>query len=705
MSLRRVASLQGLLVAAIAAAPMPASAVEAVGYATVQRAFLREEFEVTVTLAQTFLAENPTASETRRVWLWLVLSLDHLQRANEALKELDNLKRELRVADPLWPEVLYWEGDISRRAVQMVRAKLAFQRLLERYPQSTWAAQSRMGLGLIDLHQQAFQSAIGHFHEVALRRPGTQMASDALLFEGLCDLRLERFQDAIAVFEPLLPMLQQPAAIAQAAFYYGESLCGLGRMEDAIGAYQQATAASETSLWGRLSQFGLGWAYYRLSRCEESLSVFDKYLAQRKPDHRTEALFAEGSCLIQLGRKDEATAKFQQVLATDPQHPLAVEGGLALIDTYRRDGKLGEAKELVHALLRGTLDEKARGQLQLRLGGLVLEEGNVAQAKTLFDLARQNRELSIQQGALSGLGDVQMFLGDLAGAKRLYGEAIQLSERTAVSAYAGYQLAKISLQNGETDQAVAGFRRLLEHPDASYADEARLGLAIAYLNQRNVQAARGELDELRRRQPRSAVSARALYYEALLALDEGQEASAQRLCQEVMARSAGSDEAFEARLLLLDLQGHEAGASRMVDALRQLYATQSLPRHQQARLALRIGDAARAEEAFAQAIHWYQAADALFPSIGGEVAYRIASCYEEGADVPLAIQWYQQIHQPAWRVRGQLAAAKLLEREDRVKEAEAIYRQLSREPIPEAKIVQERLNALRGVGSGEEFRR
>ena len=675
--------------------PATAQALEpTAGYPSVQRAFLREEFETVAMLARTFIAENPTAPEAYRVWLWLALSLDHLQRANEALKELDHLKRQLRVADPFWPEVLYWEGDISRRAVQMVRAKLAFQRLLERYPNSTWAAQSRMGLGLIDLHQQAFESAIGHFHEVALRRPGTTLASDALLFEGLCQLRLGKFQDAIAVFQPLLRQLQQPAAVAQAAFYYGESLSGLSRFDEAITAYRRATDASASSLWGRLSQFGLGWAQYRLGRCEESVKAFDQYLSQRNPDHRIEALFAGGSCLLRLNRRNEAAERFQQIIAANPGHPLAVDSGLILVDSYRREGQLVAAAELIYRLLRESMSEKARGQLRLRLGSIALEEGNVTKAKTLFELARESRELPVQQAALSGLGDVQLFLGELDGAKRFYGQAAQISTGGGLTAYAEYQLGRIALQTGEFEQAIEVFERLADRSDSGFADEAHLALVIAYLNRHDAASVRTQLAAMRQRQPAPSLMARASYYEALLAFEEGDEDNALQLCRDVVKGAPGSDEAFNARLLLLDVESRESNPQGMMSALQRIFTSERLPRNQQAKIAQQLGDLAREQGSYAQAIRWYYTAEWLLPASAGEAAYRIASCYEEAGESGLALSWYQEIRQPAWRIRGQLAAAKLLEREERLAEAEAIYRRLSREPIPEAKVASERLAAI-----------
>ena len=78
----------------------------------------------------------------------------------------------------------------------------------------------------------------------------------------------------------------------------------------------------------------------------------------------------------------------------------------------------------------------------------------------------------------------------------------------------------------------------------------------------------------------------------------------------------------------------------------------------------------------------------------------MASCYEELGDVELALVRYQQIAQPPWRIRGQLAAAKLMERDGRWERATAIYQAITQQAVPEAKIAQERLASLRVLNEG-----
>ncbi len=629
------------------------------------------------------------------MWLWLALSLDRLGEPSEALRELERLKARLPAHDPVWPELLFWEGDVSRRALQMDRARAAYQRLLDRFPEATWTSQARLGLGLIALHQDAFEEAITHFHALSSQGPQTPAALDAMLFEGLCHLQLARYGEAVALLTPLLSELQDPDAVAQAAFYLGEALTAQGRHQDAARAYQRAIDSSTTAQWRQPALFGLGWAHYRANRCEEGVQAFERYLAQASAGHRTEALFAQASCLMRLGREEEAVARFEQVVSRDPDHPLAIESGLVVADVYRRQERHAAAKELLHGFLRRGLDEEALAQVQLRLAAIALAQGNPAQARTIYALAAEHPEPPVRQAALCGLGDVELFLGDLGRANARYEEAIAVAERSSLAAYARYQLGRIQLQLGAFDAAISVFQRLAAGDDPSLADDARLALAIAYLNHDQPEAARTLLGTIRRQRPDSVLAARAAYYEALLALEDGDEAAAQQLCHALLAKAPRTDEALEARLLLADLQAKTASPREVMERLRGAYTSESLPRSQRGKLAKRLGDLARAQGAYPEAIAWYEEAAGLLPALESEASYRTASCYEEAGDVERAMAWYRTSEQPPWRVRGLLAVAKLLERQDRQAEATAIYRQLAEEPIPEAKLIRERLAALR----------
>ncbi len=685
-------------------APMAAAEEADQDFAAVQRAFLQEDFARVSALSATFITQHPQAAETPQVWLWMIFSLDRQQRAHEALRELDQLKRRLRPDAPHWPELLFWEGDISRRALQMTRGRLAFQQLLSRYPNSTWSPQAQLGLGMIDVQQQAYEQAARHFRAVAEQQAGTSVGADAQLFEGLCRLRLAQYDQAIAIFEPLIGRLPDKVDVAQAAFYLGESYSGLGKYQEAIPAYERGLTASDRPPWGPLAHFGIGWAHYRLGQWENAVKSFDRYLKYKVREHRVEALFAQGSCLVQLGREQDALSRFNEIVTEAPEHALACESALALSDVHRRREEFGPAKTVLHGLLRPGLTPECRAQVNMRLGTIALAEGNTAQANTVFQLAASDGEPAVQQVALSGLGDIHMYLGQLPEARRFYDQAIAKAAQPPITAYAMFQVGRIYLQLGDFAQAAQTFEQIISRNEPTISDDARLALVIASLNQHDEATAQRHLAAIRQAHPNSVIASRAAYYDALLALGQGHEEDARRLAATAVAGAPGTDEAFEARLLMVDLQLQNAPPENLLEQLRKIYTSEPFPRPLKARLAKRLGDVARTQQAYAEAVKWYEEARQLLPSLSGEAVYRMASCYEEAGDVETAMQWYQQIDRPPWSVRGRLALAKLLEREDRPAEAEAIYLSLANERVPEAGDVQERLGELRRQVREEEAR-
>jgi len=676
-------------------------------YLVVQSAFLREDFPEAATLAQAFLSQHPNAPETPRVRLWLALSLDRLQRSGEALRELDRLKGSLSADDPLWPELLFWDGDISQRSLQLVRAQVAYRKLLDQHAQSTWTSQATMGMGLILLQQQAFEEARRCFGEVARQRPTTSAGREAMLLEGICLLKLKRLQESVDLFQSLLEETREPALVAQAALYLGEGLSGLARYVEAEQAYQRVLNSAGGARWVQLAQFGLGWSAFQQGRCQESLPLFDRYLSQpTDKGRRAEALFAQGRCLIsQQGSATAGWERLEEVIALVPGQPIALESGLAMLDVDREQGRPARAQELAQAMLRWPLDADSRAKIHLRLGALALDQGDASTARAFFARARERNEPSIRQAALAGLGDLQIFLGEVTQAKASYEAAVACAARGPLAAYATFQLGRLHLQEGSLEEAADIFQQLTRHPDPAVGDEAQLALAVTFLRQGAREPARLLLDEISRRRPATPAAARTAYYRALLALGEADETAARRFCEETLQEAPDSDEAIDAQLLLADLIARESSWADALARLKAVYQSREWPRRHRAKLAKRLGDLTRGQDRYAEAIRWYEEAATLLPSFSAEVAYRVASCYEAAGDIELALGWYQRAEQPPWSVRGQMAAAKLLERQSRLMEAQAIYRSLALAPIPEAKVAQEQLTQAQAESTTTESSR
>ena len=122
-------------------------------------------------------------------------------------------------------------------------------------------------------------------------------------------------------------------------------------------------------------------------------------------------------------------------------------------------------------------------QVQLRLASIALEDGDAAQARRLFQLARDAPDAPTQQAAVSGLGDVQLFLGDVPGARQAYQEVMRRLPESSMARYATYQLGRIAMQTGAFADAAATFQQLAASAEPDLADNARFALVLTYLSQ------------------------------------------------------------------------------------------------------------------------------------------------------------------------------------------------------------------------------
>ena len=704
-------ALVGVLTLALAMAGVALAADETVPtetqYATIQQAFLQEEFERVAALVPPMLADAFLEPKTVRIWLWLILSEDRLQQGHRALMEVDRLKTSLSDlpstpsvnawTESVWPEILYWEGEMSRKAMKMVRARLAYQRLLGTFPTSVWQAHARLGLGLVDLHEQAYADAQRQFAQVARASPQSSIARQASVLEGVCQLHAKRFEDAAAQFRRVLEQPLDQAWRGQASVYLGEALTGAQRFAEASQAYRQALELDPGAPWAMGASFGLGWSEFQQGRCRESLEAFE--LSRGAPgSSRTagEALFAQGRCLMELGQDSQALARFEELRQQYAEHPLVIDATLSAAELLGRVQRDEEALALLRLLAARPLEPAQRTQWQLRMGAYQLAQGDAAKAREAFEQAQQTANDALRQAALNGLGDAALLLDQHDEAARWYRQAIAIASAAQGAFYATYQLGRVELTRGQTEDAVAVFRALLDQTtDHAFAVDVRLALAFTAIVGRQPDRARAELALIQSQHPTPSQAARIKYDLALLALSEGRPLEARQFCEEAIRLAPQTDEALDARLLLTDLLAGQASPQAALEALRVVFAQPgAIPRRQRGKLARKAGEMARRALDYAQAIHWYELAWEELPAQRGELDYQVASCYEEGGDVGLAIGRYRAILTSPWQIRGQLAIAKLMEREERWQEAWRVYEGVAGQAVPEAKIAKERLTSL-----------
>lgn len=715
----------GMSAAVGAAAEAEPSAASS--YQTVQAAFLQEEFGRVTELAQPVLAVAPMDADAVQIWLWHALSLERLQRSHEALAVLDRLQQQLtRPSDqpPLpWrdrylPETLFWKGEMNRRALKPIPARHAYQRIIEEFPESPWRAKAHRGLGLVLMQQQAYRQARDHLREAAQRSPTQTGVAELRLLEGLCELQLQHFTEAAAILRVVVAQSPLDDALrVQALFALGEAFTGLRQFEQATQAYQHVRELAAGSPWASLASFGIGWAAFQQGRCAESLAAFadDAHTAQtplrtdewalQPPVTVVERLFAEGGCLMDLGRIDEAYHRFETVRRLDPEHALAIDAALRMADILRHQRRDAQAAAVLESVVYQAFDPVQVAHANLALGQLALDAADAPGARAYWLEVISIPDQELRQAARNGLGDAAQQLEELEEAAQWYRDSIHIAAATPHGLYATYQLGRLKAQAGASAEATEIFRRLLAHADGSLQAEARLALAAVYISQAQHDLARVELEHVRTQHPASPYAGRASYYLALIAASNSDAAQVVSLCREAIDHAPDSEEALEARLLQADVMAQFLSPDEAQAALQAALhgtdgAAATLPAAHRGRIAWKLAELASHRHAYADAIRGYEQAWELLPSARGELTYRIASCYEQAGDLQQALHRYRQIEQTPWATRGQLAAAKLMERDGQWQDARQIYERMTQQEIPEAKIAQERLALLGQTRNG-----
>ncbi len=168
---------------------------------------------------------------------------------------------------------------------------------------------------------------------------------------------------------------------------------------------------------------------------------------------------AEGDLHLNREKYDSAREAFDQALAADPAHPLALDGMLTL---ERKTGKIETQIAYLNKLLEVRPAVVAYANELAKLQILVGREEDAVATMKKF-LANNPNHVS----GLGNLGNVYQDLGRMDEAIAAYRKAIEISPSYV---FAHYNLGNALVRLGDYEPAVAEYRRVLElqpaHPKA-----------------------------------------------------------------------------------------------------------------------------------------------------------------------------------------------------------------------------------------------
>lgn len=157
---------------------------------------------------------------------------------------------------------------------------------------------------------------------------------------------------------------------------------------------------------------------YSAERYEEAAAEYR--LAIEEDEEDLASLYNYGLTLEQLGRPEDARARYEQVLAIEPNHPRA---SVTLAAIEWESGDAGAAEKRLHALI-----EHDSGNLfaHAALAANLVRVGRLEEAVAVIKEGLKADGTSVDLNAL--LGDVHLLRGDYVAADEAYESALKRSD-------------------------------------------------------------------------------------------------------------------------------------------------------------------------------------------------------------------------------------------------------------------------------------
>lgn len=148
------------------------------------------------------------------------------------------------------------------------------------------------------------------------------------LYYGLYDkqgaVKSQRLADAVEEFKKAADIRKTPVSL----YYIGSSYFSMGKYADAVTAMESMLAAfPNDKQFGTLARYRIATAKLRLGRTDEALKEFET-IFNESPSYRDIALAESAQVLIDLGRKQEAKAKYEELIKQFPDSVYAEQANM-----------------------------------------------------------------------------------------------------------------------------------------------------------------------------------------------------------------------------------------------------------------------------------------------------------------------------------------------------------------------------------------
>lgn len=444
-------------------------------------------------------------------------------------------------------DATYGAGLAALKLGQTDEARHFLRAVLDKYPKSEDRTQARLLVAQLDLNGKNYSAARSGF-EAVLSAANVDSDTQTAAQTGLIDALLESGDYAAATTRLQAVLAKLPPTDPQhfaAELSLGNCLYRQKQYAPALAAYQDAAKATDANVAGQ----GTYWAANAAlasGHASEAAGLFAQAATRfPKADFAAKAQLKAGDALLAAKQNDKALVAYQAVVAHYPQSAEAGDARKALSDLLQN---VSDPAQLATALKNAPAGERAAGTL--RLARLYLDRKKYPAAVAALASSK-----TPEAQYLSGLA--WQAQDKPAQAAPLFAQAVQSGGDAPWLADAQTQLAwtYVSLkQPAKAEQAANAALALKSNAGYSPAleQQARLALLQADLDQQKWAEVGAVARDLQASNPTPETLSTALYAQAWAADKQGKADEAAPLWERLARDYPKSDYAPEALLRLAD---------------------------------------------------------------------------------------------------------------------------------------------------------
>ncbi len=349
------------------------------------------------------------------------------------------------------PEALMLLGDLYRKMQRPDSAALAYQRLLQTFPNHPESVQALWHLAGLNMRQGQWAQALQFYQDISRQFYYCDLAKRA--DRRICELLFKLGKSAQA--QTCLDDALKTRAFGDMALFFP------GIADDELLWFNAQTREA-------LGDPALALRAYQ-----------DYYLKNTAGRHRPHALLRMAELSSQMGFSEAATGHYEELLSLYGQDSLAVIAQRRLADSYFDQGKFSEARKN-YLLLKNVADPEAQTWAATREVLCEFRLNNFARAKTLIELfKKQYSNRSSEAQFMLAEAELQLAAKEFKNAETLFKDVSSKYKETPEAARGDLGLARLYIILNKNEEAL---KILIAIPD-KYRDAHAIGAAFVTLGE------------------------------------------------------------------------------------------------------------------------------------------------------------------------------------------------------------------------------